>query len=624
MNELEFEGIGEDEVRPVIVKYKSMQAMTASLKTFRLGLVNNMRISPYSFMNLTLKEAQQLLKSPYVERIELDVPHKIMIEPTPPGYQRLGEPTLADTKLYINGNTGYTGNGVKVAVLDTGVRSTHPMLTGKVVAKFQISDGNIEDNNGHGTWCASCIAGNHVTSPYNMEGMAPNAQIINIKVFNDSGSGSSSIFMRGVEKAVELGADIISYSGGGSDSIPYTADCELIDQMAINYNILCCISAGNSGRFPIGRPSSAKKSISVGSISMKDNTKVYYSSIGPTLLRIVKPDIGAPGGDLTKEGRILGAWLDSYSAVQGTSMACPHMAGILAQLIEKYGRRLTREEIDSLLANTSLTGKNINLGWGKLDCSYLFNPKTSVFSNSKNNTVNISFLRNAQFSLLKTANAISMESGLTGYYNYPQLIILKNIGTKESFFRGGLYRDGLLIGSWKSTGLINPGEKIFFSPYDYTMPAGSHEYYIKVLHQDCSGNVEDFNTPPAVVIDEPIALTAGIHYKIELLTYEEQIPNGDYLQFGFIVRNVGNISAPGSAESPHTIIYANGVYIKGWYATGSIKNPKNAYAPSWSLCKIAPDYLISGGSNQIRIRLYHIENSIEIEDDEKIFTANVI
>ena len=151
MNETDenFTAISEDEIKTVIVKYKNMQAMSNSLRTFKLGLIKSLTIAPYSFMNLTLREMNQLAKSKYVERVELDTPQHTMEVPITEK-TLVGEPTLADSKAYINGNTGYTGNGVTVAVLDTGIQSTHPMLINQVIAKYQISSGDIEDGSGHG------------------------------------------------------------------------------------------------------------------------------------------------------------------------------------------------------------------------------------------------------------------------------------------------------------------------------------------------------------------------------------------------------------------------------------------------------------------------------------------
>lgn len=120
---------------------------------------------------------------------------------------------------------GFDGTGVKVAVIDTGINATHPDLAGKVVAWADLVNSRTDpyDDNGHGTHCAGTVAGTGAGGTYT--GVAPGADLIGVKVFNAGGSANSSTVIAGFEKAVELGADVISYSGG---AISFNSDWDEI------------------------------------------------------------------------------------------------------------------------------------------------------------------------------------------------------------------------------------------------------------------------------------------------------------------------------------------------------------------------------------------------------------
>ncbi|MCQ1537746.1 S8 family serine peptidase [Methanocalculus taiwanensis] len=115
---------------------------------------------------------------------------------------------------------GFDGTGVTVAVIDTGIKADHPDLAGKIVGWADLVNSRTDpyDDHGHGTHCAGTVAGMGAGGIYT--GVAPGADLIGVKVFNSGGSGNTSTVLAGFEKAVELGADVISYSGGaiGFDS----------------------------------------------------------------------------------------------------------------------------------------------------------------------------------------------------------------------------------------------------------------------------------------------------------------------------------------------------------------------------------------------------------------------
>ncbi|MEU6357560.1 S8 family serine peptidase, partial [Streptomyces sp. NPDC047072] len=142
-----------------------------------------------------------------VEKVWLDGRRKASLDKSVP---QIGAPTAWAA--------GYDGTGVKVAVLDTGVDTTHPDLSGKVIAEQDFSDsGSTADGFGHGTHVASIAAGTGAKSGGTYKGVAPGAKILNGKVLDNDGYGYDSGIIAGMEWAVAQGADVVNLSLGGPD-----------------------------------------------------------------------------------------------------------------------------------------------------------------------------------------------------------------------------------------------------------------------------------------------------------------------------------------------------------------------------------------------------------------------
>jgi len=249
---------------------------------------------------------------------------------------------------------GYTGRGVRIAILDTGVCSTHPMLVGKVIRKIQIAPGNLEDGHGHGTHVASIAIS-----------VAPDAKIINVKVLDDTGSGTFDSVMRGIEAAKNAGADIISMSlGAYYDCLEDNPLCILIDKINHDYRIIFVCASGNGGPHNPAIPALARGAISVGAID-KNYVLADFSSGGPACGKVY-PDCVAPG-----VGIIAAYPPDTLKSMSGTSMACPHVSGFMAILKQRLGRGLLKLEAEQILEQSCKRlnkTKNNYTGWGCIDC----------------------------------------------------------------------------------------------------------------------------------------------------------------------------------------------------------------------------------------------------------------
>ncbi|MFG2608324.1 S8 family serine peptidase [Streptomyces sp. NPDC048514] len=239
---------------------------------------------------------------------------------------------------------GYTGKGVKVAVLDTGVDTGHPDLAGQVVGSRNFTAAaDATDHFGHGTHVASIVAGTGARSGGKYKGVAPDAEILNGKVLDDTGSGDDSGILAGMEWAATQGASVVNLSLGGYDT-PETDPLEAeVDKLSAEKGILFAIAAGNDGPQSIGSPGSADAALTVGAVDKKDKL-ADFSSTGPRVGDgAVKPDVTAPGVDITAaaaKGSVIdqevGEKPEGYLTISGTSMATPHVAGAAAILKQEH------------------------------------------------------------------------------------------------------------------------------------------------------------------------------------------------------------------------------------------------------------------------------------------------
>ncbi|WP_030788510.1 S8 family peptidase [Streptomyces sp. NRRL S-920] len=240
---------------------------------------------------------------------------------------------------------GYDGKGVKIAVLDTGVDSTHPDLKGQVVGEKNFTPSpDAKDRYGHGTHVASTAAGTGAKSGGKLKGVAPAAKLLSGKVLGDDGYGEDSGIIAAMDWAVAEGADIVNLSLGGGDTPGVDPLEAQVDKLSADKGILFAISAGNDGEpGSVGSPGSADSALTVGAVD--DNDKLAdFSSQGPRVGDgAIKPDVTAPGVDITAAaapGSVIeqevGQKPEGYLTISGTSMATPHVAGAAALLKQQH------------------------------------------------------------------------------------------------------------------------------------------------------------------------------------------------------------------------------------------------------------------------------------------------
>jgi subtilisin family serine protease len=196
-----------------------------------------------------------LVDDPGVKKVWLDGIRKPSLDRS---VAQIGAPTAWQA--------GYTGQGVKVAVLDSGVDQTHPDLAGQEVAERNFTDDpDNSDLIGHGTHVAATIA----SAGEKYRGVAPDAQILDGKVC--SFDCSESWILAGMQWAVDQGADVVNVSLGGVDSPGLDPLEEAVNALSAQSGTLFVIAAGNSGRpGTVGSPGSADAALTVGAVDRQD------------------------------------------------------------------------------------------------------------------------------------------------------------------------------------------------------------------------------------------------------------------------------------------------------------------------------------------------------------------
>jgi subtilisin family serine protease len=214
------------------------------------------------------------------------------------------------------------GQGVRVAVLDTGIDPDHPDLEGAIELTRDFTGEGIEDLNGHGTHCAGVIAARQ--NEIGFIGTAPLASLLVGKVLRNSGAGTLEAVAAGVRWAVEERVDILSMSLGATEG-----SAQLFEAIhtALARGVIVICAAGNSGALftnSIGYPGRYGSVITVAAHDQHGQPS-GFSSRGSAI------DFMAPGQDIWSTYRQGG-----YAKLSGTSMATPFVAGLAALVLAKH------------------------------------------------------------------------------------------------------------------------------------------------------------------------------------------------------------------------------------------------------------------------------------------------
>ncbi|KXN90044.1 Cuticle-degrading protease [Leucoagaricus sp. SymC.cos] len=314
--------------------------------TFKTGSVSRVASVASHKAKLNADALDALLASDEVESVEEDgIMHAFITQTDAPwGLQRISQraklsstDTSALTYTYTYGSN--PGAGVDIYVVDTGIYTAHSQFGGRATWGATFGGYADTDGNGHGTHCAGTAAG----SQY---GVAKSANLVAVKVLSDAGSGAISDIISGLNYILSSAnssgrPSIVSMSLGGSASS--SLDSAVASLTSAGVHVV--VAAGNSNTDAGSTsPARAPSAITVGASTIAD-ARASFSNYGSVV------DVFAPGQN------IISSWIGGTTAtnnISGTSMATPHVAGLVAYLIDKNGNS-SPAQISSLLKSLAVS-----------------------------------------------------------------------------------------------------------------------------------------------------------------------------------------------------------------------------------------------------------------------------
>ncbi|MCD4817507.1 MAG: S8 family serine peptidase [Candidatus Cloacimonetes bacterium] len=395
---------------------------------------------------------------------------------------------------------GFQGEGVVVAVLDTGVNYNHNDLNDHLWTDvsypnhgydFVNNDNNPMDDHGHGTHCAGTVAGDGTSG--SQTGVAPEAQIMALKILASDGSGTESGVWEAIQFAIDNGANVLSMSiGWQHDWNPNRVAWRNAMDGALTAGLVASVAAGNEGDYQSYYPipdnvrtpgdcpppwlhpdqtltGGISSVICVGATNSYDEV-TGFSSRGPITwedinpfndypyqpeMGLIRPDVCAPGANI----KSLAHYSDTAyeNGWDGTSMATPLNAGVIALMLSK-NINLSPAEIDQILEETAehfTTNKNNNSGSGRIDALAAINavsipetpPEAVVSPIPENNSMGVS-----------TSVTLAWQNGSGGFPDYykvylgtdnPPTNILNGIDITENSYNVTEYMDIITQYYWK-------------------------------------------------------------------------------------------------------------------------------------------------------------------------------
>lgn len=269
----------------------------------------------------------------------------------------------------VHDDLGFTGHGVIVAIIDTGIDYTHPDLGGCLGPSCKVADGydfvnddlDPMDDNGHGTHLAGIVAANG-----GVTGVAPDATLMAHKVLNSAGFGSTSDVIAAMERAVDPdgdpttadGARVINLSFGRTGD-PDDPLSQAVDNAVAAGAVVVVAATGYGNYYEMLSPAIARQALAVGGTDKSDQL-ASFTSRGPSPETFqIKPEVLAPGVGITStvpRGDCERCDPSGYRPLDGTSAAAAHVSGPAALLLEQYPHWQPEQ------VKAAITARAVNLG----------------------------------------------------------------------------------------------------------------------------------------------------------------------------------------------------------------------------------------------------------------------
>lgn len=404
-----------------------------------------------------------------------------------------------------------SGGGVDVAILDTGIDADHPDLsvaggvncTGNILKDGSTRRADWTDKEGHGTHCAGIVAA--LNNSVGVVGVAPQVRLWAVKVLADDRSGYVSDVIQGLEWCVDHGIEIVSMSFAGEFSQALGEACDA----AYEAGVLLVAASGNDG-VSVGYPAAYDSVIAVSAVDAADRLAAF-SSVGPAV------ELAAPGVDIRSTYRDSG-----YAAFSGTSMACPHVAGVAALVwaspsLGIHGAagvrarlRATAEKLPSLSA--------AQIGYGLVHAEKAALPPAVV---------------DLAVTGIRLTDPVVQGEGID------VVATIENVGNRScaSGVSVTLVRKGAsgAIGTKKTTQALSPGASMTLTyTWDTTdVPAGTHT--LTVRHDMTDDDATNDRKSVSVTVRVPI-----VDIAITAVNGPASVTKGNSVQIVVAVENVGD------------------------------------------------------------------------------------
>lgn len=326
----------------VVVKFKPGATLGAGLANDRIGATVLEEIGQIGVTRIRLPEGMSVGQAvsyygslPFVEYAEPNYIAHATLTPNDPSFGSQYGPQKISCPTGWDLTTG--SSAVVIAIVDTGIQTNHPDLTGKIVPGYDFvnNDNNPMDDNGHGTHCAGIAAAN-TNNGIGIAGVGFNCSLMGVKVLSASGSGTYTAIVNGINFAADNGAEVISMSLGGSSG---SSSLQAAVDYAWGKGCVITAAAGNSNTSTQFYPAAYANCIAVGSTDQND-ARSSFSNYGASWV-----DVAAPGSSIYSTYPT-----NSYATLSGTSMACPHVAG-LAGLLWSYVGGATNSVVRQRIEN---------------------------------------------------------------------------------------------------------------------------------------------------------------------------------------------------------------------------------------------------------------------------------
>jgi len=374
----------------IIVKFKPQYTdaqINAHLRQYHASIIKTIEGINQTVVKVPVGQEntieQELKNDPYVETTQRDYTTHAFLTPDDPlfsmqyafnntGQSILGKAGSPNADIHAEQAWATTeGNGVKVAILDTGINLNQPDLAGKVILQKSFVTGysTVEDGNGHGTHVAGILAAD-TDNDVGVAGTCPGCQLIIGKILDDTGAGTTSDATEGITWAADNGAKVISMSLGTND--PQSAS--LYDQAvsyALSKGAVVVAAAGNDGTTQLNYPAAATGAVAVAATTNTD-AKASYSNYGSWV------QIAAPGDNILSTGPTHSFDIEPsgyntsqpYYYLSGTSMATPIVAGVAALIASTSYGTSPQAIINRLYATADkISGTGTYWKYGRVDAA---------------------------------------------------------------------------------------------------------------------------------------------------------------------------------------------------------------------------------------------------------------